>query len=109
MKGFALAAAIRSVRQVLAIFVALLAIAGTAYLGTHKLSNPDHYAYGVCPWYGRIQHGLPRSCSPPTHFAWQIPLAVVIGIGGLGATVVLAGRRPRRHAGVSEAQRALRV
>jgi hypothetical protein len=96
MKALVLAAAIGSVRQVLAIFIAVLAIAGAAYLGTHRLSNPDHYAYGGCPWYGEVLHGPLRSCSPPTRFAWQIPLAVVIGIGGLGAAMALGGSADRR-------------
>jgi hypothetical protein len=106
MRSLVLSAVIGSARQVLAIFIAMVAIAGPAYLGTHKLSNPDHYAYGVCPWSGTIEHGYLRSCSPPTRFAWQIPLALVIGIGGVGAAVALTTKR--RPGGPGE-RRALRV
>ena len=96
MKGFALAGVIGSMRQALAIVIALLAIAGTAYLVTHKLSNPDGYQYGICTWYGQVLHGPLRACGPPTRAAWQIPLAVVIGLGGLGAAVTVTRRRPSR-------------
>ena len=36
-------------RQAIAIFIVLVTVALTAFLVTHKLSNPDHYAYGYCP------------------------------------------------------------
>jgi hypothetical protein len=36
-----------------------------------------------------------RPCRLPTRAAWQIPLAVVIALGGPGAAVVVAGERPR--------------
>jgi hypothetical protein len=91
MKRFVVAAVVGSIRRLLAIVIAVLAIAGTAYLGSHKLSNPDHYQYGGCPWYGVVSHGFPRSCSPPTRAAWQIPLA--IAVFGLGAAVVVTDRR----------------
>jgi hypothetical protein len=51
MKGFAFAAAAGSLRGVLAMLVASLAILGTVYFGGHKLSNPDHYSAvggGLC-------------------------------------------------------------
>lgn len=96
MKGFALAAVLSSVRHALAILVALVAIAGAAYLGTHRLSNPDHYAYGVCPWYGSVSHGFPRVCRPPARADWQIPLAILTAIGGLGAAAAVGGSTERR-------------
>ncbi len=98
MKAFVPATVVGSIRQALAIVIALLTIAGTAYLVTRKLSNPDGYQYGVCPWYGQISHGPLRTCGPPTRAAWQIPLAVVIGLGGLGAAVAVTSRRPSRPA-----------
>ncbi|HEU5245336.1 MAG TPA: hypothetical protein VFU33_13135 [Gaiellaceae bacterium] len=100
MKRLVLAKVVGSARQVLAIFVALLAIAGVGYLVSHKLSNPSHYAYGDCFHPAGIYHGpiQPGSgCRPPTRAVWQIPLAIVIGAGGLGAALLIAGgpRRPR--------------
>lgn len=101
MERFSLAAVIGSVRQVLAVTIAVLAVAGTVYLVRHKLSNPDHYAYGSC-FHGplTIVHGPLeyRSCNPPARAAWQIPLAVVLLTLGLGTAVVVAGERPRRLA-----------
>jgi hypothetical protein len=86
----------------LAFSIAVLAIAGTSYLVSHRLNNPDHYRYGVCPWYGHPSHGPPRSCRPPARAPWQIPLAVVIMLGGLGTAVLVAGERPRRRAPAPE-------
>ena len=102
MKRFGFAAVIGSVRQLLAVTIALLAVAGTGYLVRHKLSNPDHYAYGSC-FHGpfTVVHVGPiefHSCNPPARAAWQIPLAVVLLTLGLGTAVVVAGERPRRHA-----------
>ena len=96
MKRFVLGAVISSTRRLLAISIALLAIAGTFYLGGHKLNNPDHYRYGGCPFH--VTHGFPLSCAPPTRATWQIPAAILIAAAGLGAAVVVAGERPRRHA-----------
>jgi hypothetical protein len=93
MKRFVVAAVVGSIRRLLAIVIAVLAIAGTAYLGSHKLSNPDHYQYGGCPWYGVVSHGFLRSCSPPTRAAWQIPLAAAIAVFGLGAAAAVTERR----------------
>jgi hypothetical protein len=107
MKGFALAAVTGSLRQVLAIVIAVASIAGTAYLVTHKLSNPDNYRYGGCYHAFVTQEPLP--CRHPTRTAWQIPLAVVVAIGGLGAAVLVTSRRPWRRAGGSEERRVLRV
>jgi hypothetical protein len=102
MRRFSFAAVIGSVRQVLAVTLAVLAVAGSAYLGSHKLSNPDHYAYGSC-FHGplTITHPLIQrvgSCNPPARAVWQIPLAVVLLTLGLGTAVVIAAERPRRHA-----------
>lgn len=109
MKRFTLAAVIGSLRQVLAILILLLAIPTTAYLVSRKLSNPDHYQYGFCPSEGFVYHAPPPPCSPPTRAAWQIPVAVVIAIGGLGAAVAVASTRSRRHAGAPEERRVLRA
>jgi len=103
MRRFALAAVIGSARRLLAVVIAVLAIAGTAYLSSHRLSNPDHYAYGSCGDQGPIQlvHAGYSYCSPPTRAAWQIPLAVVIAILGSGAAIAVASRPCRpRHEGV---------
>jgi|tagenome__1003787_1003787.scaffolds.fasta_scaffold20880924_3 hypothetical protein len=79
-------------RQVFAIVIAVLAIAGTAYLVSNRLSNPDHYqpyGGGVCAdqvyIMSPVQGGRP--CRPPTRATWQVPLAVAIAILGLGAAV----------------------
>jgi peptidoglycan/LPS O-acetylase OafA/YrhL len=87
---------IGSLRQMLAAVIAVLAISGTYYLASHKLSNPDDYAYGECvyPPPGTLVQEA-RPCRLPTRAAWQIPLAVVIALGGPGAAVVVAGERPR--------------
>jgi peptidoglycan/LPS O-acetylase OafA/YrhL len=104
MKGLAFAAVIGSLRRVLAVTVALLAISGAGYLISHKLSNPDHYHYGECPSpRGPSLLFGPRSCSPSTRAAWQIPLGIAIALGGLGAAAVVAGERPRRRAPELEA------
>lgn len=109
MERFSLAAVVGSMRQALAIFIVLAAIALTAFLVSHNLSNPDHYAYGVCPWYGHISHGYPPPCRPPTRAAWQIPLAVLIALGGLGAAVAVTSRRSWRRAGGPEEHCVLRI
>jgi hypothetical protein len=96
MKGFVLEAVISSTRRLLAVGIVLLAIAGTSYLGSHKLDNPDHYRYGGCPFH--VTHGWPPACRPPARAAWQIPVAILLAAAGLGAAVVVAGERPRRHA-----------
>jgi uncharacterized membrane protein len=93
MKRFILAAVVGSLRRALAVVIALVALAGAIYFAGHKLSNPDHYQYGGCPWYGVVSHGFPRSCSPPTRATRQIPLAVAIAVFGLGAAVAVTERR----------------
>ncbi len=98
MKRFLLAAFVGSARQLLAVFIAVLAVAGTAYLGSHKLSNPYHYQHGFCPDEGFVNHFGPPPCRPPARAAWQIPLAVAIATLGVGAAVMVAGERPSRHA-----------
>ena len=97
MKQFTLGAVLGSVRQLLAIIIAVLSIAGAAYLGSHELSNPDHYAYGGCPSQAFVNHGWLLPCRPPTRSAWQTPLAITIAALGLGAAVKIAGGRPRRY------------
>jgi hypothetical protein len=98
MKRLALGAVVDSARWLLAFSIAVLAFAGSSYLVGRQLNNPDHYKYGVCPWYGQALHGPLRSCRLPTRATWQIPLAVVILLGGLGTAVLVAGERPRRGA-----------
>ena len=97
MKGFVLSSVVGSVRQLLSIIIAVLAVAGAVYLGSHKLSNPDHYRYGGCFSQNFINHGWPLQCSPPTRAAWQIPVAILIGTVGLGAAAVVGGERRRRR------------
>ena len=72
-------------------------MAGTAYLGSHKLSNPDQYQRGFCPDEGFVYHAYPPPCRPPTRAAWQIPLAFAIATLGLGAAVKIASERPSRR------------
>jgi hypothetical protein len=102
MKRFALAAVLGSMGRALAVVIALVALAGALYFGGHKLSNPDHYsavAGGLCnrPFYGVNLEG-PRTCSPPTRAAWQIPLAALLAAVALGAVVVAgADVSPRRR------------
>ena len=43
MKRFVLAAVVGSLRRALAVVIALVALSGAIYFGSHKLSNPDHY------------------------------------------------------------------
>jgi len=111
MKGFALAAFVGSLRRALAVVIALVALAGAIYFGSHKLDNPDHYHALIsdggpgCVYPGpvRVTHGLRPACSPPTRAAWQIPLAVLLAAVALGA-VLAAGDvrpRPRRLPGLS--------
>jgi hypothetical protein len=99
MKGLVLAKFIGSARQVLAVFVALVAIAGAAYLVSHKLSKHGDYAYGYCPpHFGTTLITVQSPCRLPTRAFWQIPLAIVIGVGGLGAAALITSRprSPRR-------------
>jgi hypothetical protein len=95
MKRLALVAVVDSARWLLVFSIAVLAFAGSSYLVSHRLNNPDHYKYGVCPWYGQALHGPLRSCRPPSRAAWQIPIAVLVMLGGLGTAVLVAGERPR--------------
>jgi hypothetical protein len=107
MKRFGLAAVIGSVRQALAIFILLATAPAASFLVSHRLSNPDHWAYGGCPHPDYIIHAY-SPCRPPSQFAWQIPLAVVIALGGLGAAAAATSKRSWRHAGPEE-RRVLRV
>jgi hypothetical protein len=109
MERFSLAAVVGSMRQALAILILLPTIALTAFLVSHRLSNPDHYQYGYCPHPPYITHGPTQPCRAPTRAAWQLPLAVVIGIGGLGAAVAVSSKRSWRHAGGPEERRVLRA
>lgn len=93
MKRFALVAVIGSMRQLLAITIAIVAVAGAFYLGDHKLNNPDHYQFGGCPSQGFVYHDIPPPCRPPTRAAWQIPLAIMVAVVGLGAAATVAGER----------------
>ena len=99
MKGFVLSSVVGSVRQLLSIIIAVLAgrRKSGADLGSHKLSNPDHYRYGGCFSQNLINHGWPLQCLPPTRAAWQIPVAILIGTVGLGAAAVVGGERRRRR------------
>jgi hypothetical protein len=98
MKGLVLAAVIGSVRQLLAIVVAVLAIAGAAYFGTHEVGFPVHQtACYVAPHDPRADLSPTPSCRQPNAAAWQIPVAIVLTVLGLGAAAV-AGGRPWRHA-----------
>lgn len=104
MTGSVLEAVVGSARQMIAVVIALLSIAGAGYLLSHKLNNPDHFVYytyrplpgyragqGYCGRFptGGITHGIPGHCEPPTRAAWQIPLAVVLVLAGLGAVGVV--------------------
>ena len=93
-----------AVRQMLAIVIAIAAIAGAGYLLSHKLDNPDHFVYlryaaapqppGYCERFntGEVIHpgeAHVPPCQPPTRAAWQIPLAVLLAITGLGAAAMV--------------------
>jgi hypothetical protein len=92
MRQFVLATAVGSARQMLALVVAVLAIGGAGYLRSHPLSN----SYGACPRQHQSTLNL-YLCEQPTRGGWQIPVAVLLGLGGLGSAVVIAGRsRPQR-------------
>ena len=97
MKRYVLASVVGSVRQLLAVVIAVLALAGAVYLGSHKLNNPDQYQYGTCFSQSFVYNARPPACSPPTRAAWQIPVAILIGTVGLGAAAVVGGDRPRRR------------
>jgi hypothetical protein len=93
MTRFALAVVIGSMRNLLAIIIAVLAIAGAAYLGTHEVGFPVHQA--AC--YSGPRLSTP-SCRQPTYAAWHMPLAIVLAALGLGAAAAVATERPWRHA-----------
>ena len=106
MKRFVVAKVLGSTGRALSVVVALVAIAGAIYFGTHKLSNPDNYqslpSKGgpgcVYPGPAPITHPIQYHCSLPTRAAWQIPLAVVLTAVAMGA-ILAAGAdvRPRRR------------
>ena len=107
MKRFVLAAVVGSLRWAVAVVIALVALAGAIYFGSHRLSNPDHYHALIsdggpgCVYPGPVRavHGLIQSptCSPPTRAAWQIPLAVLLVAVALGAVLASANELPRRR------------
>ena len=82
----------------------MLAVAGASYFVGHKLSNRGHYQrWGICAEPAGLVHItiVSRfSCSPPTRYAWQVPLALVILFGGLGVAVVTSGDRLRPRGAV---------
>src|SRR4051794_39821149 len=103
MARFAFAVVVGSMRNLLAIIIAVLAIAGAAYLGTHEVGFPVHQT--AC--YSNPRLRTPRlhtprlhtpSCRQPTYAAWQIPLAILLAALGLGATAAVASDRPWRQA-----------
>ena len=116
MRRFVLATAVGSARQVVAILVAAVAIGWAGYLGSHPLSNPSHLApYQRC--FGvRFNGPIPppsipieivSQCRPRSRFAWQIPVAVLLGLAGIGSAAGIAGRRrPQRRLpdGVSQSR-----
>jgi hypothetical protein len=106
MKGAGLEAIVTAVRQLLAIVIAVLSIGGTGYLLSHKLSNPPHYGYWKyppVPGVGRcvplpptpLHEGSMTNCEMPTRAAWQVPLAVLLAIVGLGAAGAVRGETRR--------------
>jgi hypothetical protein len=105
MKRVVLAAVVGSLRRALAVVIALLALAGAIYFGSHKLSNPDHYHALIseggpgCVYPGPVRVIWPHQvrCSPPTRAAWQIPLAVLLAAVALAAVLASANERPRRR------------
>src|SRR4051794_4489756 len=98
MARFAFAVVVGSVRNLLAIIIAVLAIAGAAYPGTHEVGFPVHQT--AC--YSNPRLHTPRlhtpSCRQPTYAAWQIPLAILLAALGLGAAAAVASDRPWRQA-----------
>jgi hypothetical protein len=106
MRRFVLEAVVGWARRLFAVITAVLAVAGASYFVGHKLSNPDHYQrWGICSTPTTVIHVTiirQFSCSPPTRYAWQIPLALVILFGGLGVAVVISGDRLRPRAAVKQ-------
>jgi hypothetical protein len=106
MSGAGLEAVVAATRQLLAIVIAVLSIAGAGYLLSHKLNNPDHfsswnYPYCVSSPTDGLDHPIitqQHSCTPPARAAWQIPLAVLLAVLGLGAVGVVGSGTGRAAA-----------
>lgn len=89
LRAFVLRAAVRSARQLVAVLIAALAIAGVGYLGSRPLDRSPV----ACTSQAVISI---RQCWRWTRADWQIPAAVLLGLAGMGSALVVAGhRRPR--------------
>ena len=90
MTRFVLATSASSARQLLAIAIALAAIGWGGYLGSHPLNRVRG-----CWDSGFCRTGTPALSS---RFVWQIPVAVLLGLAGVGSALVVTGRcRPERR------------
>jgi hypothetical protein len=80
--------AVYSLRAPLIIVIAVLTIAGGLFLGFTQLYDPGPNAICSNP-------ALLVACPEPSRYAWQIPVAIVIGVVGFGVMGVLTfWRRP---------------
>jgi hypothetical protein len=76
-------------KQALAILVSGAALLGAVFLAVAHLKMHGHYHCDPVPGF------LPRRCFARTsywvvgRYAWQIPMAVAVGLVGLGATLAL--------------------
>jgi hypothetical protein len=85
---------LEALKQTLAILVSGVALLGAVFLAVVHLKTHGHYHCDPIP-------GLPGRCFARTsywvvgRYAWQIPVAVAVGLAGLGATLALTrGARP---------------
>ncbi|MDX6481375.1 MAG: hypothetical protein QOG85_1885 [Gaiellaceae bacterium] len=94
VRPFVLAVALRSARQMLAIVIAVLSIGLSAWFGGTPLNNPNHLGPSDRCWPRRASPTGPlTSCTLPSRYAFQTPIAVLLGLVGLGTALVVAGRR----------------
>ena len=83
-----------ALRPMLARLVFVVVLAEAVYLGVHPLHS---FVQTGCAPSGQSLVCL-RIYEPQlTRFGWQIPVAVLLGLAGVGVSVVLAGRRTRSN------------
>ena len=100
MRRFVIATVVDATRSILATVIALLAIGGAVYIGVHPFGR---FAYG-CGDTGNSSL-VCLILYHPTRLAWQVPVAVVVGLVGLGLAAAVAywrrARRPERPLPIS--------
>ena len=85
----------------LALVAALLAIGGVVYLVGHPLNNPDHYPSCLRYQYSNLL--IFHFCRTASLLAWQVAVAVLLGLAALGLAVI-AGRPRRPPEGLSKSR-----